>query len=219
MRLASTGQSVSATTDDSKTAIASVKPNSRNKAPACPPRNDSGTKTAASVAVVVTTAKNTCWVPKTAAARAPIPSDRRRTMFSKTTMASSTTMPVARTSARSIRMLIENPASQTAAKVPIKATGSAMAGIKVARRSIRKAKITAMTMRVDRISVSTTSSNAPCTKTASSEVTFSVTSGGNRGCTSATTARTACEIDSVFDCAARMMPRPIPVSPLARRTL
>ena len=62
---------VSATTDDSKTAIASVKPNSRNKAPACPPRNDSGTKTAASVAVVVTTAKNTCWVPKTAAARAP----------------------------------------------------------------------------------------------------------------------------------------------------
>ena len=108
-RLASTGHSVSATTDDSATAIASVKPNSRNSPPACPGRNDSGTNTAASVAVVVTTAKNTCCVPSTAAARGPIPSDRRRTMFSSTTMASSTTMPVASTSASSVRMLTEKP--------------------------------------------------------------------------------------------------------------
>ena len=84
-------------------------PNSRNSAPACPGRNDSGTKTAASVAVVATTAKNTCRVPSTAAARGPMPCARRRTMFSSTTIASSTTRPVASTSASSVRMLSEKP--------------------------------------------------------------------------------------------------------------
>ncbi|MNL51665.1 hypothetical protein D3C87_1747790 [compost metagenome] len=66
-------------------------------------------KTAASVAVVAMTAKNTSWVPSTAAARGPIPSVRRRTMFSSTTIASSTTSPVASTIARSVRILMEKP--------------------------------------------------------------------------------------------------------------
>ena len=45
-----------------------------------------------------------------AAARGPMPSLRRRTMFSSTTMASSTTRPVASTKASSVRMLSEKPA-------------------------------------------------------------------------------------------------------------
>ena len=110
MREASIGQSDSATTADSRTDIASTKPNSRNSPPVCPGRKDSGMKTAASVAVVAMTAKNTSRVPSTAAARGPMPSLRRRTMFSSTTIASSTTRPVASTSASSVRMLMEKPA-------------------------------------------------------------------------------------------------------------
>ncbi|CAB4327250.1 hypothetical protein BCH_02642 [Brucella sp. 191011898] len=67
------GQSVSATTEERRTAIASTKPNSRNRPPACPGRKEIGTKTAASVSVVAMTAKNTSCVPSTAAARGPMP--------------------------------------------------------------------------------------------------------------------------------------------------
>jgi hypothetical protein len=56
-------------------------------------------------------------------------------MFSMTTMASSTTMPVASTSASSVRMLIEKPAIHMAASVPINAIGTVTAGMKVIRPS------------------------------------------------------------------------------------
>ena len=86
-----------------------MKPNSRKSPPLCPGRNDSGTKTAIRVSVVATTAKNTSSVPITAAARGPSPRPRWRTMFSSTTIASSTTMPVASTKASMVRMLTEKP--------------------------------------------------------------------------------------------------------------
>ena len=47
----------------------------------------------------------------TAAARGPMPFALRRTMFSRTTIASSTTMPVASTIARRVRILTEKPAT------------------------------------------------------------------------------------------------------------
>ena len=45
-------------------------------------------------------------------------------MFSMTTMASSTTRPVATTNARRVRILIEKPAAQMAARVPMRETGN-----------------------------------------------------------------------------------------------
>ena len=104
------GVSVSATSIDSPTAKAMTKPNSAKSRPAVPGKKEIGMKTAASVAVVATTAKNTCRAPSTAAARGPMPSARCRSMFSSTTMASSTTRPVASTMASSVRMLSEKPA-------------------------------------------------------------------------------------------------------------
>ncbi|MNY15844.1 hypothetical protein D3C86_1490780 [compost metagenome] len=95
--------------EDRPTAKASTKPNSRNRPPSWPGRKESGMKTAASVAVVAMTAKKTSCVPRTAAARGPMPSARRRTIFSSTTMASSTTRPVARTMASSVRIFTEKP--------------------------------------------------------------------------------------------------------------
>ncbi len=52
-------------------------------------------------------------------------------MFSITTMASSTIIPVARTRASRVRMLIEKPSSQIAAMVPTRAIGIATVGISV----------------------------------------------------------------------------------------
>ncbi len=58
-REASIGDSVSATNADRMTAKASTKPNSANSRPATPGKNEIGMNTAASVAVVERTAKNT----------------------------------------------------------------------------------------------------------------------------------------------------------------
>jgi hypothetical protein len=132
-------------------------------------------------------------------------------------MASSTTMPVASTSARSVRMLTEKPTSQIAASVPISATGIVNAGIIVARRSRRKRKITTTTIATASASVLSTSLMEPRMKTASSEVTKISTSSGSVRRNSATASRTPSEIDSVFDVACRTTPRPRPVCPFARR--
>ncbi len=66
-------------------------------------------------------------------------------MFSITTIASSTTSPVASVMPNSVSVLIENPSSLTNANVPISDTGMVTAGIKVLRQSSRKTKITRIT--------------------------------------------------------------------------
>ena len=169
--------------------------------------------------MVVTTAKNTCDVPFTAAARGPMPAARWRTMFSSTTIASSTTMPVASTSASSVRMLMENPTMYIAASVPINATGKVSVGISVARTSRRNRKITATTIAMAKPSDFTTSSIEPEMKTASSEVTKIFTSSGRVSFNWSTTARTLAEISSVLEVACRMTPMPSPWLPLARRAV
>ena len=62
-----------------------------------------------SVIEVAMTANTTWLAPRMAAAAGGSPRSTRRWMFSSTTMASSTTMPMARISAKSVRMLIEKP--------------------------------------------------------------------------------------------------------------
>ena len=61
---------------------------------------------------------------------------------STTTMASSTTMPIANTRASSEIVLAEKPIASMTAKVPIRVTGTAMIGMMVARRLPRKTKTT-----------------------------------------------------------------------------
>jgi hypothetical protein len=132
------GPSESATNEEIATAMASTKPNSVNMRPAVPGRNAMGRNTEIRVAVVASTAKNTCRVPITEAASGLRPSERLRWMFSTTTMASSTIMPVASTRASSVRILIEKPSSQIAPTVPINAIGMAVAGISVGRTAPMK---------------------------------------------------------------------------------
>ncbi len=66
-------------------------------------------------------------------------------MFSSTTMASSTTRPMASTSASSVSVLMEKPNRSISAKEPIRLTGMVISGMTEARRVRRKTKITRAT--------------------------------------------------------------------------
>ena len=74
-----------------------------------------------------------------------------------TTMASSTTRPVARVMPKSVSELIEKLKIRMNAKVPMSETGMVTAGMMVARQSSRKRKMTVMTMRTASSSVMSTS--------------------------------------------------------------
>ena len=106
-----------------------------------------GRNTAASVKVVAMMAKATCRAPSTEAWMRVSPSSIRRKMFSNITIASSTTSPIASTSASRVRMLMENPSAEITANVPMIEIGMAVIGMITARQSRRKRKITRMTMR------------------------------------------------------------------------
>ena len=66
-----------------------------------------GRNTATSTVVVAITAKATCFVPRDAATSGGSPRSARRWMFSSTMIASSTTSPIASTSASRVSRLME----------------------------------------------------------------------------------------------------------------
>jgi hypothetical protein len=65
-------------------------------------------------------------------------SSMKRAIFSMTTIASSTTSPVASVRPKSVSVLIEKPRPFINANVPISETGIVIAGISVVRQSWRK---------------------------------------------------------------------------------
>ncbi len=79
-----------------------------------------------------------------------------RSTFSVTTIASSTSIPIAKTRAKSVNTLIEYPNARRKAKVPSSTIGIVMAGIKVARTVCRKTKMTSTTRATASESVNTT---------------------------------------------------------------
>src|SRR5205807_10503188 len=96
-----------------------------------------------------------------------------------TTMASSTTRPVARVIPKRVSELIEKPKILIKANVPMSDTGIVTAGIMVARQSSRKKKITTMTMTTASSSVVTTSlTESPTTVVVSKAITYFMP-GGN----------------------------------------
>ena len=104
------GVRVKASRLEKTTAAAMVSANSVNKRPTSPCRKVMGTKTETKTKVVATTAKPTCRVPLKAATSGVSPySFIRREIFSSTTIASSTTRPIAKTIASRVKRLMENP--------------------------------------------------------------------------------------------------------------
>ena len=76
--------------------------------------------------------------PLMAASKGLNPSSMCRWMFSTTTIASSTTRPIASTMASSVSRLIENPSASITAAAPIKESGMATIGITTERNEPRK---------------------------------------------------------------------------------
>ena len=87
-----------------------------------------------------------------------------RSTFSTTTIASSTTMPIASTRPKSVSVLIEKPNSSSTANVPTIDTGTASSGISDARHVCKKITTTITTSKIASISVEITFSIEVCTK-------------------------------------------------------
>ena len=115
--------------------------------------------TAMSTAVDAITGPVTSVMPSVMARRESQPfSVIRRTVFSVTRMASSTTMPITRIKPKRVRLLIDIPRPSNTANVPINETGMVMAGISVVRQSCKKTQTTKITRRMAMTRVSITSS-------------------------------------------------------------
>ena len=114
-----------------------------------PVRKAIGTNTAHSTSAIAMIGPDTSFIAWCAAASGLRPSSMLRSTFSTTTIASSTTMPIASTSPNSVSVLIEKPSRYSAANVPTIDTGTAISGMIEARQVCR-----------NRITTSTTSSTA-----------------------------------------------------------
>jgi hypothetical protein len=101
-----------------------------------------GTNTAARVSEVAITAVPISCAASIAACIGGLPMRRWRTMFSISTMASSTRMPTTTDSASRVMMLSVNPNQYITAKVGMTDSGRATALIQVARQSRRNAQTT-----------------------------------------------------------------------------
>ena len=108
-----------------------------------------GTKTAHSTRAMAMIGPVTSRIALRVASRGFSPPSILRSTFSTTTMASSTTMPMASTSPNNDRLLMEKPNKSMAPKVPTMETGTASSGMIEARQVCR-----------NRITTSTTSSTA-----------------------------------------------------------
>ena len=101
--------------------------------------------TAASETVIDTTVKPISEAPSIAACLVGFPISMCRTMFSSTTIASSTTNPTASVSAISDRLSRLNPRNCMTAKVPTIDSGRARLGMSVEERFRRNTKMTSTT--------------------------------------------------------------------------
>ena len=131
-----------ATTSEKNTEIAAVHPNWTKNLPTIPVMNAVGRKTAISVKVVAITARPISSAASIAAWNGVLPICRWRMMFSISTMASSTRMPITSDSESSVTTLIAKPKMYITPKVGMIESGKAVAETKVARQSRRKNQTT-----------------------------------------------------------------------------
>ena len=123
-----------------------------------PEMKATGRKTAISTSAIPTTAPDTSRMASSVASLGPKPLWAMLcSTASTTTMASSTTIPIASTRPKSVRTLTENPNIGKKMKVPTSDTGTVSSGISVARQFCRKMNTTIMTRMTASYSVLVTS--------------------------------------------------------------
>ena len=128
--------------------------------PTDPPKSAIGTNTADSTSAMAISAVWISPIDWMVASRGDISgfSSSTRSTFSTTTIASSTSSPIDSTTPNSVSTLMEKPHSARMPNVPSSTTGTAIAGISVARQLCRKTNITITTSTIASNSVLTTSS-------------------------------------------------------------
>ena len=171
------------------TATDSVTANSLNKRPVCPPINNSGINTATSDKLIDSTVKPTSRAPSSAALNLSMPASIWRLVFSSTTIASSTTKPVATVSAIRLKLFKLKPSKYMTLNVPSSDTTVATAGINVARALRKNALTTNTTSTIDINSVISISRRDARMELVLSDAIDSFTSGGNCACNSGSSAR------------------------------
>ena len=161
----SAGESVSALIAEISIEKATTAANCWNSCPVMPGMKATGRNTDSSTRVMATMGPVIWPMAFLDASRGDSPSSSMiRSTFSTTTMASSTTMPMASTMASSEMVLSENPIRSRKAREPIRATGTAISGIRVARQLPRNRNTTRMTSTKASKSVWTTFSRLALTK-------------------------------------------------------
>ena len=173
------GVSVSASTIEITIVIDSVTANSRNNRPTMPPSSRIGRNTAISDSVIDSTVKPTSRDPSSAASSRPIPFSMCREMFSITTIASSTTNPVATVSAISDRLSSENPSSHIGPNVAMIDAGTTIDGMIVARQLRRNRNVTSVTRNTAITSVRSVSASDARIATDRFAATVSASSAGS----------------------------------------
>ena len=188
----SAGVSVSATIPDSTTETAMVIANCLYMRPVMPPKNATGTNTEHSTSTMAISARLTWRMARSAATAGGTRSWAMiRSTFSMTTIASSTTIPIASTSANKVSTLIESPRALRPRNVPMTLTGTASIGISVARQLCRNTKTTSATRSSASSRVITTSRIEALTNGVVSKGTLAVTPRGKFFDSSATRRATA----------------------------
>src|SRR6185369_1936179 len=127
------------------------------------------------------------------------PSSMCRSTFSTTTMASSTTMPIASTSPNSDNVLTENPDASITANVPTIEIGTAASGITEARHVCRNSTTTMTTMSVASSNVRITSRMESRTNVVGSYTAAQSIPCGKRVLRSSILARTPLDSASALD--------------------
>src|ERR1017187_2159051 len=175
----SAGESVSALKAEMAIENAMVSENCLYRIPVVPGKNETGTNTAISTSDVAMTALVTSPMAReVASCGSECYMAMWRCTFSMTTIASSTTSPVASVMPKSVNELMEKPKSLIKANVPMSETGMVTAGMMVARQSSKKRKITTMTMTIASESVTSTSRiESPTTVVASNAMAYSSPGG------------------------------------------
>ncbi len=184
------GSSENDTNSDTSTDAAIVRANGLNHCPATPYMNATGTNTATIENVVAATARPISSVPSCDAVMWSLPISMWRTMFSRTTMASSIRIPIASDNPSSDMVLSVNPNAHTAMNDAITDTGSARPVMTVDRHELRNTNTTSTVRSAPMRSASSTLVTDALTRRPESFTTSIFTPAGRVFWISATFART-----------------------------
>ena len=156
----SIGSRVKDTNSDTRTANATVRPNWKKKRPMMPFMNATGTNTAMIDIDVASTARPISSVPLRAASKWSSPCSRCRTMFSRTTMASSMSSPIASERAISVSMFSVMLRKYMTMNAEMTEMGSVRPVMTVDRQELRNRKTMNTVSRAPSTSVIWTSATA-----------------------------------------------------------